>query len=574
MYDQKLFYALLLFAAAAASAAAAALLWRRRRVSGVVPLFVFSLALFIWSLTYAFYWLSPSPQARLFWLDATYFGVVLAPSSFFVFTLRYTHRDRWVSRYALALLAVQPLLTLLLLWTDPTHGLFFAGKRTPESSTIFDGGPWFWLHIVYTYGMLLIAYIMLVQHYRHAEKPYRRQTGTILFAVTLPWLSNIISLADLSPLPGLDLTPIVFTLTALIITYALLYQQLFDLMPVARSKVLETMQEPVFVVDQQGRIVDVNPAAIRLLRELGPRPDDVYIGSLMHLFFPDWQEWLAVDDTAETRVDTDSQTRYYERRISPLDDAQGQQQGQVVVLSNITRRKQAQQRELEIKLEKERIQLLTTFIHSASHEFRTPLATISSSAHLITRSDDPENQASRAAVIEQQVRRITRLVDMLLLMTRLESQEQPERTPVDVAAVVKEVCKTLISEGDGPRIHCKAGPQLPPVMGDADDLFEAFRQILDNAHRFTPVGGSITVTAGQSDGLVWLEICDTGPGISDEALPYIFDTFWRQDKAHSTPGFGLGLAIARKIIHMHGGDISVQSTLGQGSTFRVTLPAA
>lgn len=574
MNEGSLFYSILLFTAAGVSAATAALLWKRRRVPSALPLAVFSLALCVWSLTYAFYWLASSSQARLFWLNATYFGVVVTPSSFFVFTLYYTHRERWINKSTLMLLAVQPLSTLLLLWTDPLHGLFFAGKRTADSSTILDGGPWFWIHIVYSYGMLLICYVMMAQMYRQAQNPYRQQTGTILFGVTLPWVSNIISLANLNPWPDLDLTPIVFTLTGLILTYALLYQELFKLMPVARGKVMETMRESVFVVDELGRIVDVNPAARRLVDELHQPGEDAVIGSPMASFFAAWHDWVSTSHApGETSIEIGGQPRYYERLISPLVDRRGREQGKVVMLHDITRRKQAQQRDLEIKLEKERLRLLTAFIQNASHEFKTPLAVINSTAHLMMRLDDPGKRSSKVAVIEQQVRRISRLVDMLLLMTRLESEENLARESVDLNAVLAEVCADLLAKGgSGPSIRCQQQPDLPRVAGSAEYLTEAVKQILDNAYRFTPPDGKVVVETGIMGGCVWLDVRDSGPGIPAEILPHIFETFWRQDEAHTTPGFGLGLSIAQKIIQMHGGDISVESTAGQGSAFHILLP--
>jgi signal transduction histidine kinase len=534
------------------------------------------LASLIWSLTYAFYWLSSTAQDRIFWLDATYVGVVIAPGAFFVFKLVYTHRERWINRATLGLLTIEPVITLILLWTDPLHGVFFDGKRTPDSSTIFDGGPWFWTHVVYSYGILMVSYVLLVQLYRRTEPPYRQQTRAVLFAVTLPWISNIISIVGLNPLPALDLTPVAFTVTGLILTYALFYNQLFDLMPVARDKVIETMREPVFVVDAQRRIIDLNPAARRLLHEMMPKPADSFIGQPITVFFSDWTRWITEGDTrTETRLEIAGKERYYERLISPLIDPHGQQQGKVVVLNNITRRKLEQQRELEIRLEKERRHLLSTFIQNASHEFRTPLTVINSSAHLMARLDDPAKRAAKVEQIQQEARRITRLVDMLLLMSQLESQEALTCGPVDLNAVADAASSELnTARGETPVIRCEQQASLPPVMGEQDYLIDAVGQLLDNARRFTPPDGTITLATGADNGHVWIEVRDTGPGISEKMLSTIFETFWREDVAHSTPGFGLGLSISKKIIEMHGGTLEVHSVPRQGSTFRALLPAA
>jgi signal transduction histidine kinase len=111
-------------------------------------------------------------------------------------------------------------------------------------------------------------------------------------------------------------------------------------------------------------------------------------------------------------------------------------------------------------------------------------------------------------------------------------------------------------------------------MGEQDYLIDAVGQLLDNARRFTPPDGTITLATGADNGHVWIEVRDTGPGISEKMLSTIFETFWREDVAHSTPGFGLGLSISKKIIEMHGGTLEVHSVPRQGSTFRALLPAA
>jgi len=244
-----------------------------------------------------------------------------------------------------------------------------------------------------------------------------------------------------------------------------------------------------------------------------------------------------------------------------------------VIARDITERKRVQARELELTLEKEQRRLLTDFIKNAAHEFRTPLATISTSNYIMLRSDDPVNRAKKSAQIEMQIKRITRLVDSLLLMTRLEANDALVPAPVDAGAVLQSIyakaAKTCAKKHE---LYCDIAPGLLSIRGDADYLSDALQQIIDNACRFTPDGGKIEMKAENIGDHIQIEICDDGPGIPQNAQPHIFETFWRQDFAHSTPGFGLGLPIARRIIEQHGGDIHIESEDGQGTTVRVRLP--
>ena len=254
-------------------------------------------------------------------------------------------------------------------------------------------------------------------------------------------------------------------------------------------------------------------------------------------------------------------------------DSEGIFQTAYVVSRDITERKRAQERELELKLERERRKLLVTFFENAAHEFRTPLTTISTSAYLMARSNDPECRLHKEEEIGVHIKRITKLVDSLLLMTRLESNGKMARKPVDLREVLQSMCAKAEETCTGNHdLRCDVEADLSLVLGDVDYLGYAFQQILDNACRFTLDGGKIDVKAKKAEQQIWIEIYDGGSGIPQESLPHIFETFWRKDTTHTTPGFGLGLPIAQKIIERHGGEIFIESEEGQGTMVRVSLP--
>jgi PAS domain S-box-containing protein len=242
--------------------------------------------------------------------------------------------------------------------------------------------------------------------------------------------------------------------------------------------------------------------------------------------------------------------------------------------TDITEQKQAQQRKFELALEKERTRLLTYFIRNAAHEFRTPLSIIGANAYLMSRSEDAERRQIKNQQIELQIHRITRLVDMLLLMVKLEAGEELECTPVDIVKLVEAEYQRITANAEGKlRFHHAIQTDLPLVTGDGDSLAEVIAQLMDNAVRFTPDGGTVTISTGETAGQVWVEIADTGNGIPDTDISHIFETFWRKDHAHSTAGFGLGLPIAKRIAEHHGGNITVSSKVGGGTRFRMTFPA-
>lgn len=257
-------------------------------------------------------------------------------------------------------------------------------------------------------------------------------------------------------------------------------------------------------------------------------------------------------------------------------DASGNPVRVVGMAQDITERKQAEEQALAFLGEQERSRILAQFIQDASHEFRTPLSMISLNAHAIREMVDPLQRNQRLQRIQDLIRNITGLVDNLVTMARLDSGIPFKMGAIDLAEIVDHVKATMQSAISEARVQVVTESTLPEhlmIEGSLDFLYQAIASLLDNAIRYTPPGGTITLRAYQRDAQVILEIQDTGSGIDPETLPHIFERFYRADQAHSTSGFGLGLPIAQKIVERHDGRIEVDSQVGKGSTFRIVLNA-
>lgn len=242
------------------------------------------------------------------------------------------------------------------------------------------------------------------------------------------------------------------------------------------------------------------------------------------------------------------------------------------VFIDITDRKKAEYHEMQYKLEQERMKLLANFIQDVSHEFRTPLSIINSSAYLMAKSQDAAVRNKKATAIQNQVQLTTHLLEMLLTMVKLETTQSLQFAPIHLDSMLNELCYVVRnSYGESPTIQFEIPDNLPIYIGDAGYLIIALTQIIDNAFRFTPNDGSILFCASATEKHIILECHDTGCGIAEQDIPLIFDTFWRSDKAHSTSGFGLGLTIAKKIIDLHQGQIIVTSQINQGTEVTVRL---
>jgi signal transduction histidine kinase len=189
--------------------------------------------------------------------------------------------------------------------------------------------------------------------------------------------------------------------------------------------------------------------------------------------------------------------------------------------------------------------------------------------------DDPAVRAAHHQSILVQSANILKLVESLVAMTRLDSQIDFLTRPLDLNDLLRALYahrEAALAERQV-NLRLDIAHDLPQVLGDVDELYTAVDQLLENASVHTSAGGSITLRSFLVDAThVAVSVNDTGAGIAAEELPFIFDRFYRGDKAHSTPGFGLGLPIARKIVEGHAGQIDVISEMGQGTSFIITLP--
>lgn len=222
-------------------------------------------------------------------------------------------------------------------------------------------------------------------------------------------------------------------------------------------------------------------------------------------------------------------------------------------------------------------QTLRDFLANISHELKTPLTSVQgfSTALLDGTIDSPQERERALRVVNSETARVLRLVEELLALSRLESgQLAMNREPFRAKELFDHVQDVfqLRSEESGVELRFRDHTQTP-VFGDFDRLEQVLNNLLDNAFRHTPSGGSVTVTANQeAPTMVQILVSDSGPGIGAEHLPRLFERFYRADEDTAVrKGHGLGLAICREIVRAHGGDIRAESAIGKGTTFAFTL---
>ena len=346
----------------------------------------------------------------------------------------------------------------------------------------------------------------------------------------------------------------------------------------ARNRaLLAAIPDMIFVQDHDGILVDYHaPTQDDLFTSpdnfLFKRFADVLPSESVRAIQPAFDAAVKNGDiqVIEYPLPESDETRYFEARMIAYGDDRV-----LSMIRDVTERKQIEQQNLELAVQRERVNIIADFIRDASHEFRTPLSVINSQVYLAMHLDDAEARREQLGGIREQSEVILKLVESLVTMSRLDSDMSMKYMPVGIGDILRALHTGFQKRADnnGVTFVLEQDDDLPWVPGDNDDLYRAFYNVVDNAMRYTAANGTITIRARRvSADRFEVEIRDSGCGIEDNDLPHIFERFFRGDRAHSTPGFGLGLPVTRRIIERHGGHIEVESEVGTGSTFTISLP--
>jgi PAS domain S-box-containing protein len=334
---------------------------------------------------------------------------------------------------------------------------------------------------------------------------------------------------------------------------------------------IDSLYDPVIVTDEYGRITKLNPAAEEIFggeqqnsgKHVGELARDGHIAGAVAAALKS-QEPVAGEGMSQVLpVAVDGSERAFRVRTTPMRDNGKHLLGAVTLLEDITHL-----REID--------RLKSEFIATASHELRTPLTSVQMGVHLLLEGAAGELNDKQTEVLgacREDCERLDALMRDLLDLSRIEAGEnQPQLHPLNLREVITKEAEELRPqvEAKGLSFHLDVPPDLPAVVADASQIARVITNLVSNAIRYTKQG-EIGITAARRGRFVAVAVSDTGLGIPAEYLPHIFDKFVQVPGA-PTGGAGLGLAIARLIVEAHGGQISAQSELGEGSSFNFTLP--
>jgi two-component system phosphate regulon sensor histidine kinase PhoR len=344
------------------------------------------------------------------------------------------------------------------------------------------------------------------------------------------------------------------------------------------NSILRGMMEGVLVIDPKGRVLVINEQAQKMFNLSPDR--DIRGASILELSrHPEMkkliEQILVFDFTSErySRQVELHEGRWFRVNAVSLRNNQSSTYGSILVFHDITEVKQLER-------------MRSDFVANVSHELRTPLTAIRGYAETLcqTPPDDPADAQHFLSIIEKHAERLSRLTEDLLTLSDLESGKiEIDFNPVDIKRVVQSVSEVFSDAANKKQVTLEQVIEqgLPAVMGDVDRLQQLLINLVDNAVKYSPVNGTVTVkaqriTINSSIDAVELSVIDTGTGIPEHAIPRLTERFYRVDKARSRElgGTGLGLAIVKHIAQAHGAQLKIESALHKGTMVSVLLPTA
>jgi PAS domain S-box-containing protein len=567
-------YTLPLAAAALISTGLLVVIYRSREKRGAVPLLGVLLAAVVWSIADGIRLSTTSESLKIIMNDVRFLGPILVTVSVFLFAAEYTNRDHWLTRRRVAALFALHAVTFVLVWTNPYHELVRQGVTMHSEAGFLmmdiDWGPWYYVHAVYSYVLLVAAAGFLASKLRQSGdvETYRGQTLAVLVATIVPWAMNAAFIVGLTQV---DLTPFGFTVTGGMLSVATFRYQILDLVPIARSTVVDNIDEGYLVLDTGDTIVDVNDTAVAII---GTDRDSL-IGSTFQEVYSDVPTVLEhFEERRDTReqiqLELDGEIRFYDVDVSPIYDRRDRYTGRVVLFRDITeqeeRKQQLEARKAKLELQNERLE---DFAGIVSHDLRNPINVVKSRIELARMQDDPDDE--HFDEMEDGLERMEAIIDDVLTMAR-QGQTVEETEPVDLATLCEDAWTNVDTRAATLEIETER-----TVEGDRNRLLQVFENLFRNSveHGSTssrPEAGDaidhgrddVTIRVGDLGDGFYVE--DDGPGIPEDDRDDVLE------KGYTTAqdGTGFGLSIVQTAVEAHGWEIAVTEGTDGGARFEIT----
>jgi PAS domain S-box-containing protein len=530
-----------------------------------------------WALGYSAELFSTTYATMFFWLKTEYIGICLLPPTLFMFIRAFISSQKPIIKPFYALLFATPIITTILVWTNDYHHFYYTSLTVDHSGSfpVFKIKPAFWYYIftAYFYAVIVWSIYTLATAFKNGDKIYQKQKNVILNAMVVPWVGNILYKFGISPNQNIDLTPFAFIITAFIISFGLIRYKLLDVIPAAREKIFESMQDGVLVLDTTQKVIDRNTQMSEILLLFNQK----IIGASLVKLFPGNEKLMqGIADrkkqTIEIEIKNKQGGQYYEVDINILLDKSSDYNGCILIFHDITRRKKD-----ALALEALN-QLKDRLFSIIAHDLRSPLINITDMVKLIDDKVITEEEfRSFLPELSKNLNYTSSLLDNLLHWSKSQLKgESIHPVANDMMDIVEHEIVYFNQKAAEKGIKLKHIIDASTMaLVDAEMIQLVIRNLIGNAIKFCKKNDSITVSTNCNDkNEVVVCVKDTGSGMKPGTVERLFmpDTFTMRG-TNNEQGTGLGLQLCKDFIEKNNGKIWVTTVWGEGSSFCFTVPA-
>ena len=406
--------------------------YRRRRVRGGWHLTLVCITAAMWAATEGLLYLGLDLETNMRITCIQYLGIAPLPPLALLFILSVFGFDAWLTRLKITLLFMIAAAIIVLVWTNSLHHLVFVDyykiSTGPFPMIGLEHGTLWWVFIGYHYFLVAVMSLVLVQQVLTSSGFHRSQAGVILVAVAIVWLVNAVYISGNSPVPNMDISPLAFFLVAASMSWGFFRYSLLDITPVAKTEIFNGLKDPILVLDQKDRIMDINPAAESMFKVKAAESIGREIGLVLHdhpqlLELPEGIKPIEICLTLEKRE------CFFDLHVSLLYDRRGVKLGRVVVMHDTT----VQTRTAEVVRKSEKLQGVFEMAGAVCHELNQPLMAISGYSELIAmkvKKDAPLHADIKK--LAKQVEKMGRITQKLMSITKYETKEYLNRKIIDI----------------------------------------------------------------------------------------------------------------------------------------------
>jgi signal transduction histidine kinase/CheY-like chemotaxis protein len=566
--------------------------FKRRKASGALPLSLMMAAVSWWAIMQALVYLNKDYDVMIFWANMRYFAISVIPVFWFFHAREFFKMQRSKSNFQYFLWFLPSAFEIILVWTNPFHFLFYTKTQIHHTDygniLQLDNGIFFYIYYLYNYVLIFWGIWYFVIAFIKSTRIYKKQAGVMLSAVVVPLIFNSLFVFDILPFKNIDMTPVTFAITGIMLSYGLFKVGFLDLVPIARDEVIENMDDIVIVLDNKFRILDMNPQANIIFNSIvGKKQIQNIYGKPIESIISSWPEFFQKIKKLQVvnekiSITLDDTICHYHLKVLPIQDRNGDISGKLIVMRDITTLEVALEEAKESKTQAELANSFKSrFLANMSHEIRTPMNAVIGITDLLYNEEGNEDKKEKLRTILSSAESLLTIINDVLDYSKIEAGKMKlERIPYSLSDTVRDSIEMFKVNAirKGLNIRMNVTSKVPKkVIGDPIRIRQVLVNLIGNALKFTSFGEvRILIDVVERNGIenIFISVSDTGVGIDEAKITQLFESFNQLDTSTTRKygGTGLGLSIVKNLIDLMGGRIEVKSRVGIGTTFDVVLP--